>query len=163
MLVGFKTWYFQIKMLIKLFIHFPVLKMNSRMLFYHKELVSEKQQLIFIFSLNCLFMLNEFHLLQTERDSQMDTLLLQNPQIQCKKGLQLYYGDLSFAHVEHPCDKDNSLSIIHKGQHLLPCIVTIYLNVLPIGLKLQDVRSSLKPRIILDIALDTQQKSVQLI
>ena len=42
MLVGFKTWYFQIKMLIKLFIHFPVLKMNSRMLFYHKELVSEK-------------------------------------------------------------------------------------------------------------------------
>ena len=52
MLVGFKTWYFQIKMLIKLFIHFPVLKMNSRMLFYHKELVSEKQQLIFIFSLN---------------------------------------------------------------------------------------------------------------
>lgn len=32
-------------------------------------------------------MLNEFHLLETERDSQMDTLLLQNPQIQCKKGL----------------------------------------------------------------------------
>ena len=150
-------------MLIKLFIHFPVLKMNPRMLFYHKELVSEKQQLIFIFSLNCLFMLNEFQLLQTERDSQRDTLLLQNPQIQCKKGLQLYYGDLSFAHVEHPCDKDNSLTIIHKGQHLLPCRVIIYLNVFPTGLKLQDVRPSLKPRIILDIALDTQQKSVQLI
>lgn len=142
-------------MLIKLFIHFQVLKINPRMLFYHKELVTEKQQLIFIVSLNCLFMLNEFHLLQTKRDPKMDILLLQNPQIQCKKCLQLYYGDLSFAHVQYPYDKDSSLTIIHEAQHLLRCRVIIYLNVFSPGLKLWDVRSSLKPRITLDIALDT--------
>ena len=33
------------------------------MLLYHKELVTEKQQLMFTVSLNRLFMLNEFHLL----------------------------------------------------------------------------------------------------